>query len=106
MDEQSLSQKEIDLMLRALGWSPSGQVNGQRNFYVADPGSDEDEIWKGLCDRGMANLTSGPTRLISGNNYNVTNLGGQLLVLYRFQIKVPDIIDEDADTVVVEISTY
>lgn len=107
MDEYVLSQQEIDLMLHALGWSASGQIRGQRNSHIVKPGGSEDKIWDDLCKKGLAELTSGPTELFPGNSYHVTARGGQVLVLHQFKGKAQeDTIDEDADTVVVEVPAY
>ena len=62
-------QYEVDLMRHALAWPKQ-----YRNHFCADPGSLDDEVWKGLVSQGQAELFRESTEL-GGRFYRVTENG-------------------------------
>lgn len=62
-------QYEIDLMMHACAWPKK-----YRNHFCTDPGSLDDEVWKGLVSQGQARLFRSDKEM-GGNFYCVTEAG-------------------------------
>jgi hypothetical protein len=75
--EIQVTEEELDLMKHAVGHERGKPF--YRNYFCADPGSNDDRIWTSLTERGLAVLRRGPQEHLPYNLYVVSFRGLQLL---------------------------
>jgi len=93
---KSLTENERRLIKQALGLDRRNAVDSYRNMYCATPGSDYDDAWSSLVERGLATKHRS-TSVFPYANYSVTGAGRLALMERSKKIKAwtVEIVDHD-----------
>lgn len=74
---RKLTETEVSLMRHACGMDSKDPY--YRDYFAADPGSDDDLAWAGLVSVNMASVRQEPNDWCPLRIYGVTSLGKQTI---------------------------